>query len=122
MSALCLIIPSDNMIALRQRRAPSLVRLAPILLLLLLVLPAPRAASAGGGPPTAKARNPGSDDDLPGVVYVVAPGDNLSTIARRFGTRVAALQLANGMGETTLILIGQRLKIPVIPPALSPAS
>jgi len=33
---------------------------------------------------------------------------------------VAALQLANGMGDATLILIGQRLKIPVLPQAPTP--
>ena len=107
------------MTAHRQRRAPSLVGLAPILLLLLLVLPAAAPVNAAGGPPTptARVRDPGADDSQPGVVYAVQPGDTLTSIGRHFDTRVAALQLANGMGDATLILIGQRLKIPIIPSA-----
>ncbi len=107
------------MAAYRKRRAPSQVGLAPILLLLLLALPAAAPASAAGGPPAAATRehDSGADDGGPGVVYIVHPGDTLTSIARHFGTRVAALQQANRMGDNTLILIGQRLSVPVVPPA-----
>src|SRR6476659_9205140 len=109
------------MAAYLSRRAPSLAGLAPILLLLLL-LPAAAPAQAAGGPPATggHARDAGADDSQPAVLYVVQPGDTLTGIARHFATRVAALQLANGMGERTLILIGQRLIIPVLPPAPAP--
>lgn len=44
--------------------------------------------------------------------YVVQQGDTLSAIAERFGTSVAAIQAANGMGESDVINIGQILVIP----------
>jgi LysM repeat protein len=44
--------------------------------------------------------------------YVVVAGDTLSSIASRFGTTVAALQAANGLGGSDLLSIGQVLVIP----------
>ena len=44
-------------------------------------------------------------------VYVVQPGDNLSVIARKFGTTVAKLQSLNNMGQSTNLNVGQRLKV-----------
>lgn len=44
--------------------------------------------------------------------YVVQEGDTLSVIAASFGTTVAAIQSANGMGESDVIEIGQVLVIP----------
>jgi LysM repeat protein len=44
--------------------------------------------------------------------YVVQEGDTLSAIAGRFGTTVAAIQAANGLGESDVINIGQVLVIP----------
>jgi len=44
--------------------------------------------------------------------YVVAQGDTLWAIASRFHTSVAALQLANGMADSSLIRIGESLSIP----------
>jgi murein DD-endopeptidase MepM/ murein hydrolase activator NlpD len=47
------------------------------------------------------------------TVHVVAKGDTLSGIARRYGVTVKALVAANGLpGETAKIKIGQRLQIP----------
>ncbi|MDE5724130.1 MAG: LysM peptidoglycan-binding domain-containing protein, partial [Paramuribaculum sp.] len=45
------------------------------------------------------------------TTYTVRRGDNLSKIAKRFGTTVAAIQKANGMSGTRLD-IGDKLKIP----------
>jgi putative chitinase len=42
----------------------------------------------------------------------VRPGDTLGDIAARFGTTVAALQSANGLADSDVILIGQVLVIP----------
>ena len=47
----------------------------------------------------------------PGRVYVVQPGDTLYSIARRFGTTVAALQAANNLTGSTIIA-GTSLRIP----------
>ncbi|MGB5831062.1 MAG: LysM peptidoglycan-binding domain-containing protein [Thiohalocapsa sp.] len=44
-------------------------------------------------------------------VYTVAQGDDLYAISRRFGTTVAALETANGLGSAG-IKVGAKLKIP----------
>lgn len=49
------------------------------------------------------------------VTYRVQGGDTLSAIARRYGTSVRAVQVANNMTGQTLIRIGQRLRIPTRP-------
>lgn len=46
------------------------------------------------------------------VVHRVSRGENLSAIARRYGTSIAAIQSANSLGRRTVIQIGQRLRIP----------
>jgi LysM repeat protein len=59
----------------------------------------------------------------PGV-HVVQVGDTLFSIARRYGTSVAAIQSYNGLGNANLIYVGQSLKIPpadYAPPAPTPA-
>ncbi len=45
-------------------------------------------------------------------LHRVRRGDTLSTIARRYGTSVRAIQLANGMGRRTMLSIGRVLEIP----------
>lgn len=47
----------------------------------------------------------------PGI-YVVQPGDTLTTIARRQNTSVDALIAANGLRNPNQIYIGQRLRLP----------
>jgi LysM repeat protein len=44
--------------------------------------------------------------------YTVQRGDTLSTIARKFGTTVAAIVQANGIVNANLIYVGQTLRIP----------
>lgn len=44
--------------------------------------------------------------------HKVRSGETLEKIARKYGTTVAAIQSANGMGKSTNIRIGQSLKIP----------
>lgn len=46
------------------------------------------------------------------AVHRVSRGDNLTTIARRYGTTIAAIQRANSLGRRTVIRIGDRLRIP----------
>jgi hypothetical protein len=48
----------------------------------------------------------------PGVVHMVAPGENLFRIALRYRTSVAAIQQANGLGNANVIFVGQRLAVP----------
>ena len=70
--------------------------------------PAPRdvAAPARGESTTAKAPSAPSTPS----VYRVRPGDNLSTIARRYDTTPERLRELNGL-RSSKILVGQRLKI-----------
>jgi peptidoglycan hydrolase-like protein with peptidoglycan-binding domain len=46
------------------------------------------------------------------VVYVVRPGDSLTSIAHRFGTSVHALARLNRVDPARFLLIGKRLQIP----------
>ncbi|HEY1734125.1 MAG TPA: LysM peptidoglycan-binding domain-containing protein, partial [Acidimicrobiales bacterium] len=49
----------------------------------------------------------------PGTSVLVSAGDNLSSIAARYGTTVAALARANGISDPNLIIAGTRLVVPV---------
>jgi len=55
----------------------------------------------------------------PGLYFVQA-GDTLSAIAERYGVTVAALQEANDIGGSDLIITGQKLVIPSEPAADPP--
>ena len=46
------------------------------------------------------------------LLHRVRRGETLSGIARRYGTSVGAIRSANGLGLRSLLLAGQRLKIP----------
>jgi len=46
------------------------------------------------------------------TAHTVRRGENLSIIARRYGTSVRAIQEANSMGTRTVIRIGQQLLVP----------
>ncbi len=46
------------------------------------------------------------------LTYRVSSGDTLGRIAARHGTSVRAIQSANGMGNNTIIRIGQTLRVP----------
>ncbi|MEO0565391.1 MAG: LysM peptidoglycan-binding domain-containing protein, partial [Chloroflexota bacterium] len=47
-----------------------------------------------------------------GDVYVVRPGDTLSSISRTYNTTVAALAQLNGIVNANTILVGQQLQVP----------
>jgi LysM repeat protein len=47
-----------------------------------------------------------------GTVHVVQRGDNLTAIAKRYGTTPQAIASANSLVNTNLIYVGQRLTIP----------
>ena len=48
-------------------------------------------------------------------------GDNLTDLARRYGTTVRAIQAANDLGRRTTIQIGQSLRMPPTASAASAA-
>ncbi len=45
------------------------------------------------------------------TVYRVAPGDTLSAIARRFGVSLASLYRLNGLGPSSVLQIGERIRV-----------
>jgi LysM repeat protein len=47
--------------------------------------------------------------------YIVQPGDNLFRIGLSYGVTVDRLQIANCMGSSTTIFVGQRLWVPNVP-------
>ncbi|CEP67645.1 Spore coat assembly protein SafA [Moorella glycerini] len=54
-----------------------------------------------------------------GFIYVVKPGDTLSSIARKFGTTVDQILAANPqITDPNLIYPGQRICIPIMPPVM----
>jgi len=59
------------------------------------------------------ARAAGSTNGAPSrvVVHVVNPGENLTTIAARYGTSVTAIVASNQLGNANHIVPGQRLRI-----------
>ncbi|HEX9635135.1 MAG TPA: LysM peptidoglycan-binding domain-containing protein [Candidatus Limnocylindria bacterium] len=85
-------------------------------------LPTPSTAGASATPAVTPAPTPLPETPAPTPLppvsqaaaqsYVVREGDTLSAIAGRFGTTVAAIQAANGLGESDVINIGQVLVIP----------
>lgn len=85
----------------------------------------PVAVATGSATPTAQASSPSPapsatarpDTPRPSPTqaprtYRVRSGDSLYEIARRFGTTVDRLQELNDMGDSTLIRVGQILKLP----------
>jgi membrane-bound lytic murein transglycosylase D len=81
----------------------------------------PRAAADGFGQRLASyaaerkatrvAAAPSSEPTAGTFTYRVRPGDNLTTVARRFGVSVASLKRANGM-QGSVIRVGQSLQVP----------
>ena len=47
-----------------------------------------------------------------GSIHVVRPGDTISGVAQRYGVSQSALRAANGLGSSSIIRAGTRLKIP----------
>ena len=57
-------------------------------------------------------------------LHVVAPGENLSTIAQRYGLTLGELSAYNGISNPNFVFVGQQLSIPgsgSAPQSLSPA-
>lgn len=73
-----------------------------------LIIPAPTVTASTSTPTTAPGTLMATAE---GTVYVVKSGDNLSTIAKHFGTSVTALRKANTLKNDTL-KVGDKLKIP----------
>lgn len=70
------------------------------------------AATAAPGPVSPGPAQPVSPPAAGETVYVVQWGDTLSAIAWRYGTTVTAIAQRNGIVNTRLIYVGQRIIIP----------
>lgn len=53
-------------------------------------------------------------EDVTYITYEIVSGDNLSSIAKRYGTTVDAIVEANGIVNKNIIYVGDEIKIPVI--------
>jgi hypothetical protein len=81
------------------------------------VTAAPSDAPAPTPSPTPPAPSPSprasaSPAPVGGGTYTVRSGDNLASIAARFGTTTRVLVQLNGIANPSLILVGQVLKLP----------
>lgn len=77
---------------------------------------APRPAAAAA-PVAAPAAPQGS-----GAVHVVAPGETLMAISRRYGVTLASLAKANNIAPFTKVNVGDRITVPGTPRAMAPAA
>ncbi len=89
--------------------------------------PAPTATSTPSPTPTmaqaATAEATFESDDFPDIVaHVVVADDTLSGLAFQYSSTVNAIRRANDLGTSSLIVVGQRLLIPVNPPPVTPAT
>lgn len=73
-----------------------------------------QAASATGSVQKASLQSaaPASGSAAAPAKHVVRPGENLTTIARKYGVSIEAIRRANGMGRRTVLRSGSRLVIP----------
>lgn len=67
-------------------------------------------AAAAGPAPGQAARPPGARADS--TVHVVAPGETLNSVARRYGKPVMVLARANNIPPDTMVRVGQHIVIP----------
>jgi LysM repeat protein len=51
--------------------------------------------------------------------YVIAAGDTMSGIAKKFGVTMQALLLANNLTDPNLVRVGQKIKVPIAPGAVT---
>lgn len=106
--ALCLLLPAcaTEPTATSTGIAPALTATAsavPTLVPTSPPLPPPTLPPPTPPPPTA---TPAS------VAHLVEAGDTLLGLALQYGVPIAAIQLQNGLGESTVIYVGQTLIIP----------
>ena len=54
---------------------------------------------------------------VPMAQYVIASGDTMSGVAKKFGVTMQALLSANNLTDPNLVRVGQRIKVPIAPAA-----
>jgi len=68
--------------------------------------------ASGGSSSSGGSSQGGGAAPAGGGVHVVQRGETVASIARRYGTTVAAIASTNGLRNPSLIYVGQRLRIP----------
>ncbi len=88
----------------------------------LTATPIPPTATPSSTPTRTPTRTPTSTPTPEFIIYTIQAGDNFSSIAQRFGTTVAVIEAANPGVVSTLLQIGQQIRIPVaaITPTVTP--
>lgn len=75
--------------------------------------PEPTAApTASASPAPTPTPAPTASPSPKPIRHVVARGETLTSIAKRYGVTIAAIRRANGIADPSLIRVGQRLVIP----------
>lgn len=95
----------DDLLAANNLRKDSVLKVGQVLRIPGQSAVLPTAPAAG------TAAVPASPVDSSTTVHTVRSGDTLSSLARQYGTTVAAIQAANGLSNT-VIRVGQELVIP----------
>ncbi len=67
---------------------------------------------AAAANPDTPVETPPPSAEGPQIEHIVAAGESLSLIARRYGLSTTALQTANGLADPDRLIVGQRLIIP----------
>jgi LysM repeat protein len=96
-------------------RAPQwlwIVRLLLIVFALAVPVSVFAAAPEVQAPPEEPILEPGSSAEVPGPVYLVQPGDNLTRLAEQLGTSVESLVSANHITDPNTLQVGARLIVP----------
>lgn len=73
--------------------------------------PEPSARSHTGRLPAPPTQEP-AESTVRSTVHVVAPGENLYRISKRYGSSVEAIMSANGIRDVTSVPVGARLVVP----------
>lgn len=81
----------------------------------------PTGSTAKPGASTAPASTspPTVPPTVPMAEYVVASGDTMSGIAKKFGVTMQALLLANKVTDPNLVRVGQKIRVPIAPGAVT---
>ncbi|HLE88851.1 MAG TPA: LysM peptidoglycan-binding domain-containing protein [Candidatus Limnocylindria bacterium] len=75
-------------------------------------VPAPAAGSAAAPAPAAAAQTPAPAPAAQPRIHTVVAGENLTFIARRYGTTIGAIVAVNGLVDPSYLRVGQVLAIP----------
>jgi LysM repeat protein len=85
-----------------------------------LTIPGTAASTTTPAPAAARAKPAAAPPAH--VVHAVASGENLTGIARRYGSSIAAIAKANGLANPSFLRVGQRLTIPGTAGSAAPAA